>query len=546
MSPLIHRRESVPLSKGRSLFDYADELSIRVPTSCGRTGQCHECIVNVEEGSHALSDRTDPESFLSGTYRLACQAQITDPSASVKFSVIRRQMQILSSAPPVSSSFCPSPALSKVDGRVVTTAGGMSRYICRYTGRILGLSADIGATTVVLNLVDVEAEKTIYTASFENPQRFGGSDVMNRISYDGGRNKGELHKAIVSAINFEIGEMAKRLNIRRRQICEMTVVGNPTMRDLFFGLDVQPIGVKPYRSTIETEMLDGKRDTTAMVKQAGELGVRINPEADVYGAPLIGSHVGADSTACLVSSGMYESDAPSVLLDIGTNTEVLIGNKEHMTVASCPAGPAFEGGGIKCAMPGYDGAISTIRVSPNRETNYEVIGGGAPLGICGSGLVDLLAEFRRSGVMDELGRFEDGRDEFEFAPPYGLSLSRSDISTLAQAKAANYCGQSIALRFHQLPHESYSKFYLAGGFANYISLESATRIGFIADFSPERIYKIGNAASSGAAMLLLSADLRRHIELFCKRIDHVELETAPDFFDFFVEGCQFKPMEWPL
>ncbi len=542
--PLIHNNEKIPLKAGRTLFDYADDLALRVPTSCGRTGECHECIVEVKRGKDALNDLTEPETFLRGNYRLACQAAVQDITAEIEFAVLRRQPRILTRGVR-REDIEPQPLVYRENDDVMFLGPDGPKKIDSYRGRILGLAADIGTTTVVMNLVDLETAQTIYTASFENPQRFGGSDIMNRISYDGGKYRGELLAVMLSSINFEIGEMVKSLKIRRRQIYELVVVGNATMRDIFFGYDVQTIGQKPYKSVVEAEFLDGRRKDTALNARAGDLGVRIHPEANVYGGPLIGSHVGADIAADLLAIGMEKQEEPVILVDVGTNTEVIVGNKDRLLAASCPAGPAFEGGEVTYGMPGYDGAVEKFRFNGKNEAEIGVIGDVEPSGICGSGLIDLLAELRRTDRMTELGQFEAGTNEFVFHEGNGLSVSRADVSALAQAKAANFCGQSIVLRQYGLPLNAYKTLYLAGGFANYIDESNARGIGFIADVPSDKIQKVGNASLEGATIMLLSGPKRREMEQFVQDIEHIELETTPDFFELFVEGCQFKPMAEP-
>ncbi|MSQ09363.1 MAG: DUF4445 domain-containing protein [Dehalococcoidia bacterium] len=590
MSPLIHGDKRLDLTAGKSLFDYADDLNVRVPTSCARSGECHECIVEVRQGKDALSPPTAAESFLRDNYRLACQTKVLDPAATVQFAVLRRQPRILTKG--VRREVTVEPLTYHKDGGVwfnpssSTPAGQMSVTVGRkgegthpvsletgpiaespgganperlddYTGAIFGIAVDAGTTTVVMNLVNLETGVVAATASFENPQRFGGSDIMRRISYDGGKFHGELQAVMLSSVNFEIGEMCRRLKVRRRQIFEMTVVGNATMRDIFFGLDVQSIGQKPYKSVTEYEFLEGKRSGTAINVKAELLGVRIHPRANVYGGPLIASHVGADTAADIIALGLEDATEPFILVDVGTNTEVVVGTKDRMLAASCPAGPAFEGGEVKYGMPGYDGAIEKIRITDGR-VEFETINGKPPQGICGSGLVDLLAELRRNGIMNEVGAFvsplpppgsgkvlSQRMDEFAVVPERGITISRRDISALAQAKAANFCGQSILTRKYGLPQDRFAKLYLAGGFANYIDEKNAVDIGFIANVPHDRIVKVGNASLEGATVMLLSGRLRRKIEEFVKTIEHVELETTPDFFDFFVEGCHFKPMVLP-
>ena len=539
MPPLHHGGRRLDLTAGNTIFDYADALKVRVPTSCRRNGECHECIVEVRRGMEALSPATDAETFLRDSYRLACQATVLDPAADIDFAVLRRQPRILTDSIHRDVSLDPA-ATRQGDGVYFN-----GRRLDQYRGRIYGLAIDLGTTTVVLNLVDLESGQVLQTASFENPQRFGGSDIMNRISYDGGRFGGELRQVMLSAINFEIGELARTLSFHRRDIYEIVIVGNATMRDIFFGFDVQPIGEKPYKSIVELEMEAGSRSTTSLQVSATDLGLRVFPQANVYAAPLIGCHVGADIAAGLLAIGADQTEDSFMLVDVGTNTEVVVGNRHRLMAASCPAGPAFEGGQITYGMPGYDGAVESLTLA-NGSVEYRTIGDAEPQGICGSGLVDLLAELRRTGRMNELGVLNGGEGEFFFAPDRGMSLSRSDISALAQAKAANYAGQYIVLRRYGVAPSGIRRLYLAGGFANYVDVGNAVDIGFIANLPPEKIVKVGNAALEGATIMLRSAAMRRTVDEMARRIEHVELETTPDFFDIFVEGCMFKPMHLPV
>ena len=524
------------MEAGRTLFDYADELQVQVPTSCGRTGSCHECIVEVRQGMEALCPRSPSESFLRDPYRLACQAVVIDDSADIGFSPLRRKPQILTQATPVKTL--------RLDP-MVTRQGDAVAYdgqvIDRFRGRLYGLAMDLGTTTVVIELVDLESGDTRAVASFENPQRFGGSDIMNRISYDGGPFQGELHQAIIKGLNYEIREICKRLGIRRQEIYEVAVAGNSTMRDLFFGLDVQSIGQKPYKSLIENEVLQGKRTSMALTAEAKKLGIQVHPRARIFGLPLIASHVGADTAADLVAIDMERQDEVIMLVDVGTNTEVVVGHGERMMTASCPAGPAFEGGLVKYGMPGCEGAIETIGAVDGRF-DYRTIGDVEPQGICGSGLIDLLAELRRTDQMTPKGVFANKAFEISVVPEHGITLSREDASNLAQAKAANFCGQFIVMRRFGISPGDVRRLYLAGGFANYVNVANAIDIGFLAPVDQDRIVKVGNAAVQGAKAVLLSRSRRESLERLIQRIEHVELETTPDFFEVFVEGCQFKPM----
>ena len=530
-----HEGKRFPSSVSQTIFDFADELQVRVPTSCGRSGHCHECVVEICQGLEALSDRSEAEAFLSGNYRLACQAVVEDADAEVEFSLLRRSPKILTPQPTANPNLDP----------VVTRRGDKVTYdgevIDSYRDHIYGLAVDIGTTTVVAELVDLESGQPVYLTSFENPQRFGGSDVLHRISYDVGANAGELHQAIINTLNGEIEAICRQLSIDRHVIYELVVVGNATMRDLFFGLDVQSIGQRPYKSLVENEYLEGKRSTTSLVELARKLRIRANRHARVFGAPLIASHVGGDIVADLVAVDMPRQTKLVMLVDAGTNTEVVLGNKDRLLAASCPAGPAFEGGLVRFGMPGCEGAIESLTRS-NGHWEYQTIGNVEPRGICGSGLIDLLAELRRNDLMTPRGVFAERAHELPIVPDHGITFSRQDASHLAQAKAANYCGQIILMRNFGVTPDQIECLYLAGGFANYVRPECAIDIGFIAPVPVERIQKVGNAAAQGAREMLLSRTKRDEIERLIKTIEHVELETMPDFFDCFVDGCHFDPM----
>ena len=203
MAPFYHGGSKLDLAAGESIFDYADALKIRVPTSCGRTGECHECIIDVRRGQEALSGLTEAEEFLRESYRLACQARVVDPEADIEFAVLRRQPRILTQSIKRDVELEPF-TMRQGDGVFFD-----GERIDDYRGRIIGLAMDVGTTTVVLNLLDLETGEVVFTASFENPQRFGGSDIMHRISYDGGEFRGELKQVMLSSINFEIGVLVQ-------------------------------------------------------------------------------------------------------------------------------------------------------------------------------------------------------------------------------------------------------------------------------------------------------------------------------------------------
>ena len=234
------------------------------------------------------------------------------------------------------------------------------------------------------------------------------------------------------------------------------------------------------------------------------------------------------------------------LMDIGTNTELIVGNRHRILAASCPAGPAFEGGAIACGMPALDGAIEDVRhqrrrlVHPGRHSAMR-----RPHGICGSGLVDLMSELLRTGRMNEMGRFEDGVTRVTLDPAHDIFFLESDVNELAQAKGANVAGLQVVFHNYGLDFNDLDVFYLAGGFGRHLKPAASMRIGLIPNLPESKITQVGNAAIEGACIALLSRTKRHELEEMVTKVQHCRLETHPHFFDFFVEGCQFKRMESP-
>ncbi len=561
---LVHAGRRVPLVPGRSLFDAADELEMVVPASCRRSGRCHECVVEILRGGDALSPPDEQEAFLRPGFRLACRAVVErEPAATdLEFVVLRRRLRIL--MPPAGPPLEVDPAVRVVDGRV----RWFDEDVDAARDRLLGVALDVGTTTVVLQVLDLRTGEALAAGAFENPQRFGGSDVIGRISYEAER-PGQLRRAVRRALNHELSRIYAEHGLERHDVLEVVVVGNATMRDLFLGLDVAPIGRWPFRSVAEEAWRSGAAPGTTVVRLAHELGILVHPRARVWGAPLIASHVGADAAADLLAAGLgVAADArglgagaaneaaaeagaagesgqvapfPAMLVDVGTNTEVVLTDGRRILAASSPAGPAFEGGLVRFGMPGSEGAIEAARRDGDRW-EIRTIGDVEPEGICGSGLVDVLAELRRTGTMGPTSAFVGGTDEVVLAPRQGITFSRADAAHLAQAKAANAVGIRVLLRTLGLAPGDLAALHLAGGFASHLDVANAQRIGFLPPVPADRVIRLGNASVRGAAMLLLSRGAREHLEALVRRVEHVELETEPDFFDLFVDGLRFEPL----
>jgi uncharacterized 2Fe-2S/4Fe-4S cluster protein (DUF4445 family) len=526
---------------GGTLFEAAAQAGVRVPTSCIAQGKCKECIVEVTTGMELLAPPSAHERHLKGTFRLSCQCRIVADAGAVECHTMRRgHMRIERHALnlPVSRDRMPNdPAVTREGTRILDRRSGT--VLSESGGPIHGLAMDLGTTTVVLRLINLETGELVADASFENPQRFGGSDVMSRIHYDTEHKGKLLRRTLAGYLTHAIEEFP----IDPRTIYEVVVVGNSTMRDIFFRQNVYSIGQNPYQSITEIELAQGKRTTTSLTETGRRCLLPVHPDARVYGLPIISGHVGADAAACMLAVGLADEDRLVAIMDIGTNTELILGNRERILAASCPAGPAFEGGAIACGMPGLDGAVEDVSLDDSGEFNLGVIGGGAPEGLCGSGLVDLMSELLRTGRMNDMGRFDDGVSRITLDRERDLYLLESDVNELAQAKGANVAGLHVIFSNYGIPFDDVEVFYLAGGFGRHLRKDASKRIGLIPNLPDSTIVQVGNAAIEGACIALLSLARRDELEALVRRVEHCRLETHPDFFEFFVEGCQFKPVQ---
>lgn len=523
-----------PVPVGQSLFDWADSRGIAVPTSCHKQGKCRECLVEIESGAEFLSEPAEQERHLEGAFRLACRTRLAVPGEVRAHTLRRGSLRIeTDSSAGDDGRIVLDPAVTRDGSRVLLDG----EPIAESNGPIHGLALDLGTTTVAIRLHDLESGRLVATRSFENPQRFGGSNVMSRIHYDGEHRGRLLQRTLLGYLAHAI----ESLPVDPMTIYELVVAGNPTMRDLLFGLDVQGLGVLPYRSVTEALLEEGGAATTSISATAKKLRLPVNPAARVHGLPLVASHVGADAAACLLATGMAEGSEVCALLDIGTNTEAFFGNATRMLAASCPAGPAFEGGGVGCGMPALDGAIERVALDAAGTMRVGIVGDAAPAGICGSGLVDLMSELRRTGRMNGQGRFTEPDEPIVLDAGGRVTVCESDVNELAQAKGANAAGLRVLADEYGVNLDRVDRLYLAGGFARHLDVDAACRIGLIPDLPRERIVKVGNAALAGASIALLSRTRRADLEAIVRRVQLVRLEAHPEFFDFFVQGCQFEP-----
>ncbi len=407
-----------------------------------------------------------------------------------------------------------------------------------------GLAIDIGTTTVAAQLVDLNDGRVLAAASSYNRQIRRGADVIHRIDYARTPDRqAELRSMVLDTINTLIEDMASQAEINPAGIRAAFVAGNTTMIHLFLGLPPRYIREMPYVPTVNP----------VPVLTAAEVGLAIRQDAVVECAPGVGSYVGGDITAGLLCTQLLTNHEDVFLfLDVGTNGEIVIGNAEWLVGCACSAGPAFEGAGVKCGMRATAGAVEQVEITPD-GLSYRVIGGGKPAGICGSGLICLLGELFRCGLIDAAGHFHEdrgnprlvisgGRPAFvvEFGPSTAggadLVITEADLENLIRTKAAIYAACSLILESVGLNRDAIARVYIAGGFGRYLRVSEAVLIGLLPDLPPGRFTYLGNSALTGAYLALLSRDHRRKLAETAARMTYLDLSSDPKYMDSYVKA----------
>lgn len=428
-----------------------------------------------------------------------------------------------------------------------------------YREVLYGLACDIGSTTIAMHLSDLMTGATLASAGIANPQIRFGEDLMSRVSYVMMNKGGEvaLTKAIRQAVHGLIGDVCEQAKISRDDILEATFVGNPIMHHLFLGLDPTELGQAPFALTV----------SDALTFPARDIDVELNEGARIYTLPCIAGHVGADAAAATLAERPYEEDEITLLIDIGTNAEIVLGSKARMVAASSPTGPAFEGAEISCGQRAAPGAVERIRIDPEtHEPRVLVIGSEkwsdedgfleetketGVTGICGSGIIETIGEMFLCGIITEDGIIdgamaaksgrviEDGRT-FSYIAWRGvdgnpdLVIKQNDVRAIQLAKAALYAG--VRLLMGKLGVDHVDQIKLAGAFGNFIDPKYAMVLGLIPDCALDKVSAVGNAAGTGARMALLNHRYRKEIETVVRRIEKIETALEADFQVHFVNA----------
>ncbi len=418
-------------------------------------------------------------------------------------------------------------------------------------GSSLGAAVDIGTTTVTVVLVDLKSGRIVDTAASFNRQISCGEDVISRIVYsqrgDGLRH---LQRLVRETINSLIDELCTRHKLEPRHIDHMVMAGNTTMTHLFLGLNPASIRTEPYAPLA----------TDFPTVSAPEVGIKINPKASVYCVPAVAAYVGGDITAGILSSGIYKQKGLTLFMDIGTNGEMVLGSSDWLTSCACSAGPAFEGAGAQCGMRATTGAIEDVTINYHTlEPTLRVIGGVAPRGVCGSGMIATLGEMFVTSIVDKVGRINtsiqrgDGKGRrriisTEHGPAYVLAwasesgtgedifLTEVDISNIIRTKGAIYAGVMVMLRTLGIDVKDIEAVLIAGAFGQHINIEKSILIGLLPDLPWDRFRFLGNTSASGAYQILVSRRARRLMEKLGNKVTYLELIADNSFMNEFTSA----------
>jgi uncharacterized 2Fe-2S/4Fe-4S cluster protein (DUF4445 family) len=582
----------VDVKDGATILDAAIAAGVQVNSVCGGKGTCGKCMVIVDgpvEGDpHSLS----PEEVRVG-YRLACNTQVRgDVSVFVPEESQVSEHQIIATyrgrevpdltpltevrrldltAPTLEDNLgdlervacalgvkvldVPLPLLRTLPDTLREGGWQLTALLSRQDGTVrlmdidkgskgranYGLAVDVGTTTIAAELFDLNTGRAVAQASDYNRQLVCGEDVLSRIAYAEENGVERLTELVVDTVNGLAAQLCAERDKRRRfhpgtcddDIAAVVISGNTAMVHMLLGLDPTNIRYSPYIPIANLPP----------VLLAGEIGMRALPEAPLYCVPGRAGYVGGDITSDILLSGLHLSDKLTMLIDVGTNGEVVLGNQDWIVGCSTSAGPAFEGGEVSCGMRAMGGAIDTVCIS-DRDLSITTIGNARPRGICGSGLIDLIAQMFLGGYLDKKGRINAHSSERVRAAGRGLefilnheagrkdlTVTEEDIANVVRTKAAIYAGCSVLLHSVDKTFEDVDRMCIAGGFGSYINIDNAQAIGLLPDLPRDRFDFLGNASLGGAKLCLLSESIRREAREVYSMMTYLDLSSSQAFFD---------------
>lgn len=603
-----------------TLLEAADELDIGIRSPCKGRGVCGKCKVRIKGGLENLNDLTDREEKmlskweLSRDYRLACVTEVKMGEVIVEVPkesrvadqiILSEGKRISYEKNPVVKVYdlkIPLPTLEnpmgdferikqafsqdyeieleEIDYEVQKTLPAILREDSRKNNQKVSLSVwndreiinlereessgnygialDLGTTTIVGYLMDLMTGEVVCHDSMVNPQVKFGEDLITRVTYAMEKEEGlqKMQKEVIESINNEIiDDVCREAGVHPEEINEMVCVGNTGMHHFFLGIVPEYLARSPYAPARHSSIDLKSRD----------LGVNINPAGYVHWLPVNGGWVGPDNVAVLLATQVYDRPEMSIVLDIGTNAEVFVGNSEEAYVGSTAAGGAFEGAQINFGMRASPGSIEKVKIDPsNFEPKYKTIGGKSPKGICGSGIIDTVAELYKVGIVNKSGLFEENLKEktprlrkgkkgiWEYVLSWkqessinsDITINQKDIREIQKSKGAVQAGARVLME--KLGIKEVDRVILAGAFGNYINEASARSIGLFPECPLDKVERVGNAAGIGAQIALMSEKKRKETKEIVKKVDFVELAGIRTFRDQFIKAMQFPNMDESL
>jgi uncharacterized 2Fe-2S/4Fe-4S cluster protein (DUF4445 family) len=584
---------------GTTLFSAAHWIGLPIDSTCGGRGTCGKCKVRVLEGASEVTTadhRLLRKDEVENGWRLSCQTRIyedmtcevpqllrvpkaatmglsrlviidpnvrkvylelTEPDLHDQRSDVTRLRDALTAEGHDMSASVPvlrtlPKTLREASFKVTAVLAGEHLVAVEpgdTTEDCFGVAFDVGTTTLVGTLMNLRTGMAAAVSSTLNGQAPFGADVISRISHamNGADSIDELKAAVVQTMNGILDDLYREAGVSPERTYEAVVVGNVTMLHLLLGIDPTPISMMPFTPTF----------MDALSVPASEVGLRIHPAGYIQTLPALGAYVGADIVSGVLATNIAREDKMRVFVDVGTNGEIVIGSSQRTLATAAPAGPAFEGSQIKCGMRATDGAIEGVQLGEGIE--LQVIGGDvAPVGLCGSGLVDAVAQLLSVGLLDHSGRMRSAADvpnhpladrliEVEgvraFLLAEGVYLSQRDVRELQFAKGSIATGIKILMNILGVAASDLDEIYLGGSFGSYLNPESAKIIGLVPDVDVDKIIAVGNSAGEGAKIALLSYRERQVAFELPSRIEYVELSGRTDFNDAFVEVLRFPDLE---
>jgi len=580
-----------------TLLEAARQAGIQMRSDCGGKGTCGKCLLRITRGKTnpptPLELQHIPFSQIKEGFRLACRTLVSQDVCIFLPAESLQQEQVLQTEG-VAHRFTPNPAihissvnlspptLKDLKADMQRLQGTLSKQGCpplqaslpvisqvshllhKHDWQIalvhnqnemlqglapgdharIGLAVDVGSTKLACYLVNLETGQTLAARGLPNPQISFGEDIMSRLGavLEDAQNAIVLQGQVIQSINHATQEMCTVLGIQPDAIMDACLVGNTAMHHLFLSLPVEPLAMSPFAPVTSAELQP----------LACELGLHVMPGARVYAPPVIAGFVGSDHLAFLLSSGFGQDKRIRLGIDIGTNTEIALQAQGRIVSVSTASGPAFEGAHIHFGMRAAPGAIEHVTIGENGIAQCQVIGSRPPVGICGSGILDAVAELRRTGLINQRARLEkespsvlcdeDNKPYFVLIPKSAnqreISINQKDIDQILLAKGAIRAGIDILMDYLKIRAAEIEEVVIAGAFGSYMNPEHAIRLGMLPQVELNRIRAVGNAAGVGARLILASVQMRRRALALSQKIEYLELTVYPDFNLFFANGIK--------